>query len=526
MRRRSSASIVANPVLVGAVTTLVVIVAVFLAYNANNGLPFVPTRQLNVYVANGANLVKGNEVREGGYRIGVVSDMIPVKLPDGRIGARLQLKLDQKSGPVPIDTRVIIRPRSALGLKYVEIDKGTSRKDFPDGATLPAAQASYPVELDQVYSMFDAKTRRASSNDLIGFGNTFAGRGADLNLFIGYAPRLFGLLAPVMSNLGDSRTNLPGFFRALDRTVSTIAPVAKIQARIFTTMADTFHAISEDPQALKDTISKSPPTEQVSIDAFQIQRPFLRDTVAFSRDLAAAAGDLRPALPVINSALEVGTPIVRRSAQLNTKLQGALNALYDLASAPETNAALRGLTATVTTLQPQLRFLGPYVTVCNSWNFFWTLAAEHQTAPTAAGQAQRALLNSPNHQTNNVGAMGATQPAAGLGQHPNDGAPEYLHGNYYGHAMMPDGTADCEAGQQGYVHGAAPFLTDAQAGQPNAKDYSQVVLDPGHIDYKSGPSYKLLDRNGRGVGLNPDTLPKGETFTVEPGGIGVKVIRP
>ncbi|HEY8638732.1 MAG TPA: MlaD family protein, partial [Solirubrobacteraceae bacterium] len=263
MRRRSSASIVANPVLVGAVTTLVVIVAVFLAYNANNGLPFVPTRQLNVYVANGANLVKGNEVREGGYRIGVVSDMIPVKLPDGRIGARLQLKLDQKSGPVPIDTRVIIRPRSALGLKYVEIDKGTSRKDFPDGATLPAAQASYPVELDQVYSMFDAKTRRASSNDLIGFGNTFAGRGADLNLFIGYAPRLFGLLAPVMSNLGDSRTNLPGFFRALDRTVSTIAPVAKIQARIFTTMADTFHAISEDPQALKDTISKSPPTEQV-----------------------------------------------------------------------------------------------------------------------------------------------------------------------------------------------------------------------------------------------------------------------
>ena len=29
--------------LIGAATTLVVIVAVFLAYNANNGLPFVPT---------------------------------------------------------------------------------------------------------------------------------------------------------------------------------------------------------------------------------------------------------------------------------------------------------------------------------------------------------------------------------------------------------------------------------------------------------------------------------------------------
>ena len=35
--RRGSASIAANPVLIGAATTLVVIVAVFLAYNANNG---------------------------------------------------------------------------------------------------------------------------------------------------------------------------------------------------------------------------------------------------------------------------------------------------------------------------------------------------------------------------------------------------------------------------------------------------------------------------------------------------------
>ena len=41
--RRGSQSIAANPVLIGAATTLVVLVAVFLSYNANKGLPFVPT---------------------------------------------------------------------------------------------------------------------------------------------------------------------------------------------------------------------------------------------------------------------------------------------------------------------------------------------------------------------------------------------------------------------------------------------------------------------------------------------------
>src|SRR6059058_886784 len=126
--RRPAASIVANPVLVGAVTTLVVIVAVFLAYNANNGLPFVPTRSLRVQISNGAELVPGNEVRSGGFRIGVVDNMKPVRLPNGRIGAELQLKLDKKIGAVPADTTIEIRPRSALGLKYVQFTKGRSRQ--------------------------------------------------------------------------------------------------------------------------------------------------------------------------------------------------------------------------------------------------------------------------------------------------------------------------------------------------------------------------------------------------------------
>ena len=40
--RASVGSLAASPTMVGAITTLIVIVAVFLAYNANNGLPFVP----------------------------------------------------------------------------------------------------------------------------------------------------------------------------------------------------------------------------------------------------------------------------------------------------------------------------------------------------------------------------------------------------------------------------------------------------------------------------------------------------
>src|ERR671923_370234 len=172
-RRRGAAALTGSPVLIGAVTVLVTIVAVFLAYNANNGLPFVPTNTVRVRVANGANLVKGNEVRAGGSRVGVVTDLRPVRLDDGSTGAEVTLELDKSFGDLPRDSTVRIRPRSALGLKYVELTRGTSKQSFQSGDVLPESQASASTELDDVFKMFDEKTRKAEQENLRGFGDTF-----------------------------------------------------------------------------------------------------------------------------------------------------------------------------------------------------------------------------------------------------------------------------------------------------------------------------------------------------------------
>jgi virulence factor Mce-like protein len=481
-----------NPVLIGAVTVLVTAVAVFLAYNANNGLPFVPTTQVKVQVANGANLVKGNEVRSGGSRIGVVTDMRPVRLPDGSGGAELTLELDKEHGDLPKDSTLRIRPRSALGLKYVEVTKGTSEESFRSGDTLPVSQASFATELDEVYEMFDAPTRDAAQENLRGWGDAFAGRGQDVGRTLEELPPLLGSLEPVMAALAEPDTDLDGFVRELGDAARIVAPVSEQNAALFTSMADTFEALGRDPEALKQTIAKSPSTMDVGVQSFQVQRPFLDDLTALSTDLAGATEELKGALPPLNDAVRVGTPVSQRLPALNEEVRKTLGTVRDLAEAPGTNAALRGLTATVTTLNPQLRFYGPYVTVCNSFNYFFTYLAEHFSEPDTTGSAQRALVNLTGRQEDSLGSMGADEPANGEGV--IEGTPQYAQDQPYGAAVAPDGSADCEAGQRGFVERQARFF-------PEQYKIARDARSPG----LQGPTFTGRPR-----------VPEGQTFTAEP----------
>jgi len=177
-RRRHGPSLAANPVLIGAATTLVVVVAVFLAYNANTGLPFVPTYRLQAEIPSAANLVKGNDVRIGGTRIGIIDRISTLRRPNGEVTALLDMKLETSVKELPVDSTMIVRSRSALGLKYVQVTRGTSSEGFADGARIPLSNATpRPVEIDQVFNTFDQATRAASRTNVKEFGTALAGRG-------------------------------------------------------------------------------------------------------------------------------------------------------------------------------------------------------------------------------------------------------------------------------------------------------------------------------------------------------------
>ena len=231
---RGRGGIAGNPVLIGAATVLVVIVAVFLSYNANQGLPFVPSYTLKAETPSAANLVRGNEVRIGGTRVGSVDSITAERRPDGTSIAVLGLKLerDRRAAAARLDRAG--PPRSALGLKYVELTRGTSEEGFEDGDTIPLANATpAPVEFDEFLNMFDAPTRAAIQANLRGFGDAFAGRGAGLNQAIGALAPLLRDVVPVLRNLSSADTDLARFDRRARRAARIVAPAAETQAQLF-----------------------------------------------------------------------------------------------------------------------------------------------------------------------------------------------------------------------------------------------------------------------------------------------------
>jgi ABC-type transporter Mla subunit MlaD len=395
MRGRSVAgTLSSSPTMVGAITTLIVIITVFLAYNANTGLPFIPTYRVSVEVPNAERLRTLNDVRIGGDRVGLVESMHaePASSVSSGATARLDLKLDESVDPLPQDSRFRVRYRSAFGLKYLEITRGTGQP-APEGFIFddPASFVEQ-TEFDDIYNTFDAPTRRNLRINLTGFGDALTGRGTSLNDAISALRPLFTDLAPVARVLAAPDTRLRRLFPRLADAARIVAPVADEQAELFTNAAIALAAISEDPEALKESISGAVPALETGIETLPPQRPFLRDATTLTRALRPGVRALRVALPDLNNAVRVGTPVLRRAPHLNTRLRGTFRSLNRLVERPSTGTALSRLGDLFDEARPLAAGVAPAQTVCNYWNYWFTFLPEHLSERDQVGFSQRVAI--------------------------------------------------------------------------------------------------------------------------------------
>jgi virulence factor Mce-like protein len=462
---KGRAGIAGNPVLIGAATVLVVLVAVFLAYNANKGLPFVPTYQLRAEVPSAANLVVGNDVRIGGARVGFVDGISAQRRDDGTTIAVLDLTLERAVSPLPRDSTLLIRPRSALGLKYVEITRGSDSEGFDEGATIPIAQATpTPVEFDEVLGMFDADTRDAIAANTTGFGDAFAGRGESINTAIGSFRPLLRDIVPVAQNLASPETNLRRFFGELGDAAAIVAPAAETQAQLFVNLDTTFRALREVARPyIQDSITGGVPALDTAIETLPTQRPFLRNTEGLFRELQPGAAALRQYAPTIADALVEGTRTLPRTPPFNRRLASLLDELQVFAEDPQVRQGLQATTTTLQSLNPTLAFITPAQTVCNYLTLWFRNVSSLLSVGDRNGTWQRFIIVATPQGPNSEGGP-ASAPANGPTEE------NHLHTNPYPHTAAPGQPRECEAGNEPYARGRTVLSNPPGTQQARTED--------------------------------------------------------
>jgi virulence factor Mce-like protein len=339
--RKAVGELFDNPILVGTITILIVIIAVYLSYIAENGLPFVPTYNVNVDVANASELVKNADVRVGGARVGQVLTITPESAtktwphPFARLGLALQQSLE----PLPADTRYQVRLASVLGGKYVEIIPGSARSGgVPDGGTFtlntnPRQNHNVPfVDLDTAFATFGPKTQKGLRSALADFGEAVAGRGTDFNNSIYSFRRLIGPLESLLALLASPDTHVSQFINGLAATTGALAPVAPTVTSLLNGAASTFNALQRSQ--LGAAIDQTPPTEALATTVLTNARPVLGQAATIVQALKPSAALLPQAVQRLDAILVGATPVFRRVPQLAGALDTALTAVDALARDP------------------------------------------------------------------------------------------------------------------------------------------------------------------------------------------------
>ncbi len=445
-------TLASNPVMVGALTVLIVVLAVFLAYNANSGLPFVPTYRISVDVPNADTLVPGNEVRIGGVRVGLVESIDPVQHDDGTTSATLNLKLDKSAEPIPTNSTVVVRARSALGLKYLQITKGSSSKGIPQGGTIPLSHAHpEPVELDQILNTFNEPTRLAVRRNLTEFGTAIAGRGPDINEALGNFRLLLPPLERVTRDLANPRTGLARLFTSLRDTAAEVAPVAETQAHLFVSLDTTFGAFARVARPfIQQTIVKGPATEEATIRTTPHIRPFLANTAGLFADLRPGAEAAKTAFPALASAQTIGIPVLKSSPKLNKQLPPTSKALEAFNNDSDVRNGLTSLNDLTDQLTPAVKFIGPAQSVCNYATLLFRNSASLFSQGDGYGTWQRFIVFDTPKGPNNEGSP-SSAPANGGG---DSTAGNFLHANPYPNTASPgQDPVECEAGNETYSAG-------------------------------------------------------------------------
>jgi phospholipid/cholesterol/gamma-HCH transport system substrate-binding protein len=258
------------------------------------GFPLKPEGyRFHIRFGEATQLAQQADVRISGVPVGKV-----VKLalgPGETTDATIQM--DERYAPIPRDSRAVLRSKTLLGETFVELTPGhKSGGTLPEDGTLPEAQVSKTVELDEIFRSLDPRTRHSFQVWMQSLAVGIEGRGQDLN-------SAFGNLAPFAEDTNTLLVQLDQQEQAVQQLVRNTGVVFDALSRrsdqltgLIRNSNTVFGTIADRNEQLQETFKAFPTFERESSLTLERLNRFTREANPIITQLRPVARQLSPTL--------------------------------------------------------------------------------------------------------------------------------------------------------------------------------------------------------------------------------------
>jgi phospholipid/cholesterol/gamma-HCH transport system substrate-binding protein len=315
--------------------------------------PFVEDKPMRINVeldtAQAVTPGQGQTVQVSGVQIGDIGE---VSLKDGRALVGLDIKKEYEDLIHP-DAKAQLRPRTGLKDMYIQVFPGKEGEPVKEGFTIPIANSLTDVDLDEILSELDARTRDYLTLLVNGAGQGLRGKGRTLaEVLRRYGPTVRDL-GRVSHEVGKERVALRRLVTSLSQLNGELAKRPQDLSRLVSGASGTLRAFASEDDNLRDAVGELGPTLVSATSALNAVTPFANELGPATKALLPAVRELENVNEQVSPFAREATPIVRE--KIRPFVRAAVPVLKDLAP------AARGLGRTFPELDRNAKVLNNFV---------------------------------------------------------------------------------------------------------------------------------------------------------------------
>jgi ABC-type transporter Mla subunit MlaD len=370
----------------------------WIGFQAPNAIPGRSYYYLYAQFKSADNLTYHSQVRVDGD---VVGQVLNPTVANGI--ATVKLQMSPSVAPLRADSTVAVLPRSAVGVRYLEITPGLHGSPLPSGGTIGYRQTSSTTQLDTVLGTFDPATRVNLQRFLRNFGEGLAGQGQNLNDTLRAAPSFEMHASDVLGAVGARAGATASLVHGAGTIASAADPVRDSIASGFRPEAQALRPFADRASRTEATLAAAPP----ALTAVQTRMPAFD---ALAAQVSGFATAIRPGLQAGPAAFSQTSALLSESKPALVDAQRVLN-VAGKAVGPVLDL-LHTVRPVLTPLRSGLKSAIPIVSTLGAHGCDFVRFGTYWTSMQAFGNSQgnvlRFLLTTPDVSS----AYGATTPSA------------------------------------------------------------------------------------------------------------------